>query len=126
MTYEDYVNEIVADGKEYIKETLNYLPEQDFDRIYDYMFVSSVTGNDNGSYYCNAYKAEQAVKDVIYDNWFVDMCKEFGIFEHDNPIEMLFDAEAMDVSVRCYLLGFSDVYDQLKDYYDELTENNNE
>lgn len=120
MTYEDYVNDIIVDGKEYIKETLDYNPDTDFDTILDDMFVSRVTGNDNGSYYCNSYKAEQAVKDVIFEDWFLDMCKDFDIFNREDPIEFIFNPEAMDVSVRCYLLGFSDVIESLQEYYDEL------
>lgn len=123
MTREEYEQNIIEDGKEYIKEWLDYNSEADLDDIVDAMFVSRVTGNDDGSYYFNAYRAKQAVKDVVFDDWFKDMCQEFGIFESSNPLETLFDhPEALDVTVRCYLLNSSEVTEAFEDYYSELTD----
>ena len=121
MTYEDYINDIIVDGKQYIKEFLEYDKNADLDEIIDAMFVSNVTGNDNGSYYCNSYKAKQAVKDVIFEDWFKDMCDEFGVFERKDVIDFLYDPESLDVSVRCYLLGSSEVIEAFENYYSELT-----
>jgi len=121
MTYEDYINDIIVDGKQYIEEFLEYNKNADLDEIIDSMFVSSVTGNDNGSYYCNSYKAKQAVKDVIFEDWFKDMCDEFGVFERKDVIDFLYDPESLDVSVRCYLLGSSEVIEAFENYYSELT-----
>lgn len=121
MTYEDYINDIIVDGKQYIEEFLEYNKNADLDEIIDSMFVSSVTGNDNGSYYCNSYKAKQAVKDVIFEDWFKDMCDEFGVFERKDVIDFLYNPESLDVSVRCYLLGSSEVIEAFENYYSELT-----
>lgn len=123
MTFNGYVSEIVEDGKEFIKETLDYNSEASFEDIMDDMFVSRVTGNDNGSYYCNSYQAEEAVKDVIFEDWFEDMCHDFGIFEREKPLELLFDPEGLDVSVRCYLLGFQEVREPLEEFYENCVNN---
>jgi len=58
----------------------------------------SVTGNASGSYYCNAWRAE----DAIAHNWdlIADMIDEF-----DAADILRKGPEAIDVSIRCYLLG---------------------
>ena len=119
MTYEDYINDIIVDGKQYIEEFLEYNKDADLDDIIDAMFVSRVTGNDNGSYYCNSYKAKQALKDVVFEDWFEDMFEEFGLSSN-----LFRDPEGLDVSVRCYLLGDPKVVEAFEDYYSELTSEN--
>lgn len=59
----------------------------------------SVTGNASGSYRCNAWKAEEA----LCHNWdrLGEALREFGS-EPD-----LNDPEAMDVTIRCYILSES-------------------
>lgn len=62
----------------------------------------SVTGNASGSYFCNAWKAEEC----LAHNWDLieEVAEEFGIeptissgYEHG--------AEWWDVTIRCYVLG---------------------
>lgn len=61
--------------------------------------ADSVTGNASGSYYCNAWRAEEA----IAHNW--DLLSaaldEFG--GKEEAIER--GAEWCDVTIRCYILG---------------------
>lgn len=112
--FEDYKAEVREDA-------INYMEDQgscwdDFDSFYDDLWtVDSVTGNGSGSYYFNAYKAKKAVCEIIWDEEFSDMCSEWGM----NPSKVLEDGpEAVDVSMRCYALGF--VRDELEEHWDEL------
>lgn len=59
----------------------------------------SVTGNASGSYWCNAWKAEEA----LCHNWDLlrEALREFGGKPDLN------DPEAMDVTIRCYILSES-------------------
>ena len=105
----DYREAVKSDILDYIEE--NYTPEEireelaDRDeweqRLNDDLWVcDSVTGNGSGSYYCNAYRAEEA----LCHNWDLlnDALLEFGCTDC-NPIEK--GAEWCDVTIRCYLLG---------------------
>ena len=117
----DYREAVKSDILDYIEE--NYTPEEireelaDRDeweqRLNDDLWVyDSVTGNGSGSYYCNAYRAEEA----ICHNWDLlnDAMLEFGCTDC-NPIEK--GAEWCDVSIRCYLLGecLAAVLDELEE-----------
>lgn len=101
---EDVINEIEYNyTKEEIKEHLdNAYNRQNWEQtLYDDLFVSdSVTGNASGSYYCNAYKASEALN----GNWDLlrEALYEFG-YEDVNPIEK--GEEWCDVTIRCYLLS---------------------
>lgn len=75
--------------------------DEAFDQLYDDMWVDdSVTGNASGSYYCNTYKAEEA----LCHNWDIldEALREFGCSD-ENITEK--GAEWCDVTIRCYLLG---------------------
>ena len=105
----DYRKNIKSDILGYIRE--NYTAEEiraelaDRDeweqRLFDDLWVTdSVTGNASGSYYCNSYRAAEA----ITHNWDLlnDALMEFGCTDC-NPIEK--GEEWCDVTIRCYLLG---------------------
>ena len=105
----DYRENIKSDILDYIRE--NYTAEEvrselaDRDeweqRLYDDLFITdSVTGNASGSYYCNSYRAAEA----IVHNWDLlsDALSEFG-YTDCSPIEK--GEEWCDVTIRCYLLG---------------------
>lgn len=100
----NYLEHVTSDAKEAI---LEYLDEWDFTDRGELEQVANdelwnddgVTGNASGSYYCNAWKAEEA----ICHNWdlLADAIAEFG---GDTDI-LQQGAEACDVTIRCYLLG---------------------
>lgn len=95
----DYLENIKEDIKNYMKE--NGI-EDITDDLYDDLFISDyVTGNASGSYYCNAYKAQEALKGN-YD-LLRDALEMFG--ETSIPVDRLDDYEYFDVTIRCYLLG---------------------
>lgn len=105
----DYREAVKSDILDYIEE--NYTAEEIEEKLGerdeweqelndDMWTADSVTGNASGSYYCNAYRAEEA----LCHNWDLlnDALLEFGCTDC-NPIEK--GAEWCDVSIRCHLLG---------------------
>ncbi len=123
----DYRREMAFDVEDYIKN------EMDRDEIWgfgnlenmesyldDCLFVSGITGNDNGSYYCNAYKAHEALfgnEDLAREAY-----SEFGDLEGLANDLLDGEWEKIDVSIRCYLLNevihevlFNGMYDELTD-----------
>lgn len=100
----DYLEQVTSDAKEAILENMKYWDFDDRDKLEqvanDELWVDdSVTGNASGSYYCNTWKAEEA----LCHNWDLlsDAIAEFG---GDTDI-LQQGAEACDVTIRCYLLG---------------------
>ena len=113
----NYREAITADVLEYIRENIDLeewrgkrdeLGEQLND---DLWIADSVTGNASGSYYCNAWRAEEA----IAHNWdllteaMMELCDGVDILEKG--------AEWCDATIRCYLLNscISDALDELED-----------
>lgn len=121
----DYEEEVLNDVIEYIRDhyDINELKEnledkdEFYQELYDDLFVSdSVTGNASGSYYCNAYMAEEAICHNM--DLLADALEEFG-----GELDVLRDgAEACDVTIRCYMLGqvlgdaIDDVETEIEDY----------
>ncbi len=112
MTREEYLDQMVDDIKDYIKENHINLFDEDGnidenarERLYDDLWIEdSVTGNGSGSYTFNSYKAHENImgaEDVIRE-----MVDEFCI-EVKTVAEKFLneDWEYWDVSIRCYLLG---------------------
>ena len=113
----DYHEHIADDIREYIRNNVDLnewkgrrddLEEELQDDLWT---ADSVTGNASGSYYCNAWKAEEA----LCHNWdlLADALEELG---GDTDI-LRKGPEACDVAIRCYLLGecLSEVLDELED-----------
>lgn len=114
----NYLEAVTADVLDYIKDEINLaewkgnrdgLEEKLNDDLWT---VDSVTGNASGSYYCNAWRAEEA----LAHNWDVleEALAEFGQ-DGVNVIEE--GAEWADVTIRCYLLGqaIAEALDTLED-----------
>lgn len=102
----DYLEAVKNDVKDYIKYDMDAAHYDDSredleEFLYDELWVSdSVTGNASGSYYCNAWKAEEALS----HNWdlLAEALEEFG----ESGVDVLKrGAEAMDCTIRCYVLG---------------------
>lgn len=104
----NYREAIISDIQDYIN--WNYTAEEidnnmdnreEWEQLLyeDLWDADSVTGNGSGSYYCNTYRAEEA----IAHNWdlLADAIAELG---RDTDI-LRQGAEACDVTIRCYLLG---------------------
>lgn len=100
----NYLEQVTADAKEAILENMEYWTFDDREELEevarDELWADdSVTGNASGSYYCNTWKAEEA----LCHNWdlLADAIEEFG----GNTDILRKGAEACDVTIRCYLLG---------------------
>ena len=95
----NYYEAVKNDALEYIKE--NNLQDKSQDELYDELFLAdSVTGNASGSYYCNTYKAEEALTHNL--DLLKEALNEFG-GNFNDALER--GAEYCDVTIRCYLLG---------------------
>ena len=100
----NYLEQVTADAKEAILENMEYWSFDDREELeevaHDELWVDDgVTGNGSGSYFFNAWKAEEA----LCHNWdlLADAIEEFG----NNTDILRQGAEACDVTIRCYLLG---------------------
>lgn len=100
----NYLEQVTSDAKEAILENMEYWDFDDRDELEqvanDKLWADDgVTGNASGSYYCNAWKAEEA----LCHNW--DLLAE-AVSEFGGDTDILQQgAEACDVTIRCYLLG---------------------
>lgn len=101
----NYLEQVTADAKEAILGNMGYWNFDDREELEqvanDELWVDdSVTGNASGSYYCNAWKAEEAICHN-FDLLTEALC-EFG---DTDALRVDFGAEKADVAIRCYLLG---------------------
>ena len=127
MNYNDYRREVYEDTIQYIKdcEYLNNFADPDPNYqwgqsdFYEMMDEAelSVTGNDNGSYYCNSYKAAEALRGTLFDK---DILSALSA----NCIEDSFwrymregDYEGADVIVRCAM--FYEIYNDVREWIEE-------
>lgn len=112
MVY-NYKENVKNDIIEYIKE--NYEKEDfdslDYDSLYEEMWTAdSVTGNGSGSYTFSTWEAEENICHNL------DLASEaYEEFGYDG-IKFDDGAEAIDVTIRCYLLGqlLQEALDELK------------
>lgn len=112
----DYLEQVTSDVKDYIDweiDTHDYEDREELaDDLRDRLFANdSVTGNASGSYYCNAWKAEEALCHNF--DLMMEAYEEFG----EMPSMDDFSAEAADVTIRCYLLpqAIEAALDELED-----------
>lgn len=119
----NYYDEVLQAVEEAVKD--GYSPEmlepEDLDayaeKLNEVLWVDdSVTGNASGSYFCNSYKAEEA----LAGNW--DLAAEaLEAFGCDDINAFEKGAEWVDVTIRCYLLGQC-IGNFIEQNEDELTE----
>lgn len=126
MTNYNYLEAVTSDVLDYIKEEINLdewkgnregLEEKLNDELWT---VDSVTGNASGSYTFNTWEAEEN----LAHNWdlLAEALDEFG---QDGTDVLRQGAEAMDVTIRCYLLGQA-IAEALDELEEELAEDNEE
>ena len=109
----NYLEAIKADVRAYIEEEINMdnfsgpaedredLRQELEEKLNDDLWIAdSVTGNASGSYYCNAWKAEEA----LCHNWDL-LAEALEAFGGDFGKAVKRGAEYCDVTIRCYLLG---------------------
>lgn len=120
IAYQDFIDEVRNDLKEYIQDRWSESEIKDLDRdeVYDEAFTEDrVTGNGSGSYFFNAWKAKESIFNMDEDllketisEFDIDMSKHWG------------DWEYLDVSVRCYALGKIDIDELLDEIREETKE----
>lgn len=119
MTNYNYLEAVTSDVLDYIKEEINLdewkgnrdgLEEKLNNELWT---VDSVTGNASGSYTFNTWEAEEN----LAHNWdlLAEALDEFG----QDVLKQ--GAEAMDVTIRCYLLGQA-IAEALDELEEELAE----
>lgn len=101
----NYIEQIMADIIDYINCNINMADYADRDELAEFLndelwTVDSVTGNASGSYFCNAWRAEEAICHNL--DLLADACNEWGQ-NFGQCIER--GAEYADVAIRCHLLG---------------------
>ena len=126
MTNYNYLEAVTSDVLDYIKEEINLdewkgnregLEEKLNNELWT---VNSVTGNASGSYTFNTWEAEEN----LAHNWdlLAEALDEFG---QDGTDVLRQGAEAMDVTIRCYLLGQA-IAEALDELEEELAEDDEE
>ena len=94
MNFSQYQDEVIDYAKSYIDDD-GVEDYDDFDSWLD-DYQDSITGNDNGSFYCNSAKAEEALQGILFDEKAIKYCKDLG---YDGiPTEK--GPEACDVIIR--------------------------
>lgn len=96
----NYKEEIETDIVDYLNENydIKHINEELYEELYEELLIEdSITGNASGSYWCNAWKAELALLGNL--DLLEEVRQEYGYecLDMSNP-------EALDVSIRCYLL----------------------
>lgn len=128
MNY-NYEEAMKSDILDYIAENIDraeFINDRDGldEQLNDDLFTDdSVTGNASGSYFCNAYRAKEAVMADGLE-YIGEACADFGIEAKEIGEKFIRqDWEWMDVTIRCYLLGgmISAVLDELEEagYFEE-------
>ena len=96
MDFKTYKYYVQMDMLDYIEENLQSFRNNKYSAIYDMRTV--VTGNDNGSYYCNAAKAREAVTPAMWE--VSDELENY--YGKMTFAEAAKDAEYMDLLIRDY------------------------
>lgn len=127
MNYTKYKEEIFNDTIEYIKDSEYLVNFEDEDpnyrwgerEFYDMMdeIAMVVTGNDNGSYYCNSYKAQEALKDAIFDEDILSTLCENCMIDSFWKYLQEGDPEGADVVVRYAM--FYEIYSDVQAWIEE-------
>ena len=104
----NYLEAIQEDVKEYIEENIDLSEFGDIEELKeklneDLWINDSVTGNASGSYTCNRAKAKKYVDDN--KKLVVEMAEEFGCKNQVMDWWYSNNYEAIDCSIRCYLLN---------------------
>lgn len=126
----DYEEAVRSDIKDYILENYDRNDLADFDDEDDFkdclidilVDEDSITGNATGSYYCNRYKAQEALNGNM--DLLRDACEELDLSNEEVGERFLDgDFEYFDCVVRYYIVIYTSV---IGDAVDELLEENND
>jgi hypothetical protein len=104
----NYLEAVKEDVKEYIEENIDLSEFGDIEelkeKLHDDLWINDdVTGNASGSYTCNRAKAKKYVDDN--KELVIEMAEEFGCKDQVMNWWYSNNYEAIDCSIRCYLLN---------------------
>ena len=119
----DYRQQVKSDILNYIKNNIDFKDFNDLDELEEHLNEKlwdndSVTGNGSGSYYCNAWAAEEAICHNL------DLLGE-ALDAFGGSCDILKDgAEAADVTIRCYLLSecIAEVLEEIEEDFNKAHE----
>ena len=119
----NYREAVKSDILDYINNNIDFKNFNDLDELEEYLndtlwVEDSVTGNGSGSYYCNAWAAEEAICHNL------DLLGE-ALDEFGGSCDILKDgAEAADVTIRCYLLSecIAEALEEIEDDFNKAHE----
>lgn len=128
MTNYNYMEAMKEDIRNFINDEITLSDFADRDELETHLndtlwIEDSVTGNASGSYFCNAYRAEEAICHNL--DLLAEAMEEFG----DDSNALKKGAEWCDVTIRCYLLGqaigevLNDMEDELEEVFDSVVIN---
>ena len=116
MYFSDYIKDVNKDAQQYFYDNLKeyqeqYPPEEHtFEEVLGYLRddlwnVDEVTGNASGSYTMNSEKAKDNIKDVIFDDEFINELPSIG-----ESIEDIISKgpETIDVVARIAAISYLD------------------
>lgn len=127
MNYQEYKDQVYNDTIDYIKDA-EYLTnfadpdpnyqwgEREFEDMMDEIWLV-VTGNDNGSYYCNSYKAKESLKDAVFDEDILSVLSAHCMIESFWRYLQEGSPESADVIVRCAM--FYEIYDDVQAWIED-------
>lgn len=119
MTFDDYKQAVKADAIEAIRRG-DYDYCGDFEQVEEDLWIDdSVTGNGSGSYTFSTAKAQENVKDLLFDEDFIWEAEGMGY-----TIGGLLDKgpESVDVIARCMALSY--VRDEIEEAFEEYLDGN--
>ena len=119
----NYREAVKSDILDYINNNIDFKDFNDLDELEEYLNEKlwdndSVTGNGSGSYYCNAWAAEEAICHNL------DLLGE-ALDAFGGSCDILKDgAEAADVTIRCYLLSecIAEALEEIEDDFNKAHE----
>lgn len=112
------IEDVINDEAYYLNiEAVNPNDLEEYEEVLNYKLWNedAVTGNASGSYYCNSYKAEEALAHNL--GLAAEALEGFGYNSVD--IDALNKAEWLDVTIRCYILQ-SCISEYIENNYFEL------
>lgn len=119
MRFDEYKYAVQMDMLEYIEENLQSFIDDKF-RATDNM-RTVVTGDDNGSYYCDAYKARKAVSPAMWEIG-DELESAYGRITFAESAK---DAEYMDLLIRDYAFSLleGEIDDMIENVIDDQSFN---
>lgn len=117
-----YKNQVTEAIKDYMREERQAVAGLSPDELEDFIrgarSSDGITGNDSGSYYCNASEARECLNEseILLDDGFLGYIKDTGA---DLAELLKKGAETVDVWARCYIVDYMITPDELAELRDE-------